>query len=723
MQFEYDCHGFIGYLGNVGKYVGIVAMDFFSDSSRRKIIRTTLYGDQEFSLWELEILHTPVVQRLYDLKQLGFADRVYPDAVHSRFNHILGVAEVAERMARRVVTWLQGQRDTTFEYAEQSGGNGEWTTRKIYGHELAERIQDRIAVIRLVGLLHDLTHAAFGHTLEDEVRVFQEKHDAPLRQIRFFDALVAQLVMIWSIELGIRDADPTELERLTRLEIDPQKIKDNAEAIREHTRVAVPLAKYLKDLEFAFRLLLDLEMVHGSLEFNGNNMSRLVVSKVRAALDPNLLAHEHVFHRDLFMLDIVGNTICADLVDYAQRDTKTSGLQVKFDERLLRYMCIVSVDGPLSPDGNPALRLAVQFFTNKMRHDVLSEMSAILKARYLISERILFHPTKCAAGACLGTAIQLIGLSHPPDSVQVLGDQAFTSLLSSTAKNMGKLCDTLDRDDAENSRLDEILSSLWPVSSRTQDLIRCCLGEIVGGKLTISNLRAKSREIRQNSNAARVLLWKLSARRYPKLVYRLQGDVRHSDQDDAKSLAAKYGNPQARFQLERKVETMCHLPLGSEVIHCPKRSTTMKVAQALIVGSDLKRAHHLRDIRKVISVGLEPYEDEIRAIERMYMSIWQLHVFVDIAHLQKHRLVARVMEHEIGFPNDNLLSAGFEEDESEPKTVYDVLASERWDDIPLSLLPRIVEQLDSAENGMHYGETITKLRKRVDDAISAATAD
>jgi HD superfamily phosphohydrolase len=45
---------------------------------------------KEFTLWEMEILHTPVVQRLYDLKQLGFADRVFPEAVHSRFNHILG---------------------------------------------------------------------------------------------------------------------------------------------------------------------------------------------------------------------------------------------------------------------------------------------------------------------------------------------------------------------------------------------------------------------------------------------------------------------------------------------------------------------------------------------------------------------------------------------------------------------------------------------------------
>src|SRR5579872_977225 len=91
---------------------------------RKKTVRTTLYEDQEFTLWEMEILHTPVVQRLYNLKQLGFADRVFPDAVHSRFNHVLGVAEMAERMARRLMHWLRTNHQATFEYADERRGAG-----------------------------------------------------------------------------------------------------------------------------------------------------------------------------------------------------------------------------------------------------------------------------------------------------------------------------------------------------------------------------------------------------------------------------------------------------------------------------------------------------------------------------------------------------------------------------------------------------------------------
>jgi HD superfamily phosphohydrolase len=89
----------------------------FLHQSRPKIIRTTLYGDQEFSRFELEILHTPLLQRLYDLRQLGFSDRVYPDAIHARFNHVLGVMEMAKRMASRLDIWLEENKGLAFTFA------------------------------------------------------------------------------------------------------------------------------------------------------------------------------------------------------------------------------------------------------------------------------------------------------------------------------------------------------------------------------------------------------------------------------------------------------------------------------------------------------------------------------------------------------------------------------------------------------------------------------
>jgi hypothetical protein len=111
----------------------------------KKIVRTVLYGDQEFTRFELEIVHTQIYQRLYDLKQLGFSDRIFPDAVHSRFNHLFGVVEVATRMAHHLQRWLlnRAHRDGDFEF---TGSSDE--IERLKGSALAKHVESRIPVLR-----------------------------------------------------------------------------------------------------------------------------------------------------------------------------------------------------------------------------------------------------------------------------------------------------------------------------------------------------------------------------------------------------------------------------------------------------------------------------------------------------------------------------------------------------------------------------------------------
>jgi len=110
------------------------------------LIRDSLHGDIELTAAETVVLDCAAVQRMRGIKQLGTAYLVYPGAMHSRFEHSLGTCAVAHR----IVEALRRQ-----------------------GIRVDTEIEERIGV---AALLHDVTHVPFGHTLEDERRLFA-RHD------------------------------------------------------------------------------------------------------------------------------------------------------------------------------------------------------------------------------------------------------------------------------------------------------------------------------------------------------------------------------------------------------------------------------------------------------------------------------------------------------------------------------------------------------------------
>src|SRR5262245_57583519 len=81
-------------------------MDQLPLMKAQKRIRTTLYGDQRISGCELEVLHTPSMQRLYGLRQLGLTDRVFIDASHSRLHHVVGVLEQVDKLVSAITANL-----------------------------------------------------------------------------------------------------------------------------------------------------------------------------------------------------------------------------------------------------------------------------------------------------------------------------------------------------------------------------------------------------------------------------------------------------------------------------------------------------------------------------------------------------------------------------------------------------------------------------------------
>lgn len=675
-------------------------LEFLSNGGS-KIVRTTLYNDQEFSPFEIELLHTPIMQRLYSLKQLGFADKVFPDAVHSRFNHILGVTEMAERMIRRLSGWLQDcDAAASFNYVDEREGahRSQWSARSISSQELAKLVEQRIPVVRLVALLHDLTHAAFGHTLEDEVCVFAEKHDEPARQVRFFNALVGQLLHLWAVEIGCIQLDPDIFDALARLEVNEREALGWAERIKAKldSEQVTSLARQLRDLETALTLLNYIEFLHETRQEHVPAPPALLVSAAIEKLDADLPKLDVILHRDAFLVDIVGNTICADLLDYARRDAGNAGLRVQFDERFIRYICNVSVFGDLSPTGQPCIRIAFRCFTDKVRYDVLSEMSGILKARYLINERVLFHPTKCAAGAMLGTAVQLLGLDKVPSWMQVMGDQEFLRILVELARRMS----------AEAREPSAATAPARP-GDRLSELVSTCLDTL--GK------SGSRRDVEERIRGARTLIWRLTSRRYHKLVYRVRGGLSSPTQTDVK-IAGKYRQPTARFQLERQIEELCNLPSGSVVIHCPTRKMSMKAAQALVVGAASDQVTHLRDVNTITDV-LGPYTEEIHAVEKMYRAIWQLHVYLDSSQMHKSDLVISELSDALEVPNDELLQKPASVDAANP---YALLVGKFHKRHHRACRPDIVKRLDELDVRHRHSKTESVVERAIKEVENGA---
>lgn len=109
------------------------------DLQREKQVADPVHNTLGLTETEVKIIETPAFQRLRRVMQLGMVDRVFPGANYSRFSHSLGVCHVAGRI-------MQSLKD--------SGAD--------FGNEMIQRY-------RLAGLLHDIGHYPFSHTMEDAI--------------------------------------------------------------------------------------------------------------------------------------------------------------------------------------------------------------------------------------------------------------------------------------------------------------------------------------------------------------------------------------------------------------------------------------------------------------------------------------------------------------------------------------------------------------------------
>ncbi len=107
--------------------------------SRHAVIRDPIYGPIPLDPLARELIDTPAFQRLRRVQQLSLASLVYPSAMHTRFEHSVGVYH----LVRRIVENLDRKGD------------------------LAAVPDDDVRVVPYAALLHDLSQHLAAHLLDE----------------------------------------------------------------------------------------------------------------------------------------------------------------------------------------------------------------------------------------------------------------------------------------------------------------------------------------------------------------------------------------------------------------------------------------------------------------------------------------------------------------------------------------------------------------------------
>lgn len=199
--------------------------------------------------------------------------------------------------------------------------------------------------IRLAALLHDIGHITAGHTLEDELHLLP-KHDETAR---------IKLVLNRPNWVGYTPDDgPT-------------------------------LGKLIDDL------------FNDTIKDYKLSATDLIIQII--AKDPPGNVSIPKGFRLAVCRDIVGNTICADFLDYLYRDWHHIGKPKDFDHRIFQYM---EVREQSKKDPEFVISLGE---IQRLRTDAITAIINLLEYRYQLAESVLFHRTKCKAASMLERAI------------------------------------------------------------------------------------------------------------------------------------------------------------------------------------------------------------------------------------------------------------------------------------------------------------------------------
>ena len=478
---------------------------------------------------EIIIINHAAFQRLRRLRQLGLAHLLYPGATHSRFEHSIGTLNVSQKIIDHVNENYERKAKTV-----QNNAN-EWKISNI------DYITTRF--IRLSALLHDIGHVPLGHTLEDELSHLPD-HDGQDR----LDSISNRKFTEYTFFIDQKE---------TTTQQDGWSLKDLINTLY-HDYMPDNLQNKISPYKLISHLI---------CKNSPQNQDATIKEKWEED-EKNIKSHFEIN----VCKDIVGNTICADFLDYIFRDWYHIGKIVIEDPRLYQYMEVL--------EGKEESVFVINVGqNNKLRHDALTSIMELLESRYKLTETVLFHRTKLSFIALLDRCLLEIR-----DLYKVVGieESDFTKLLETlllkgSDDGLYKILEEL-KDGGDEKHKEDFKVAISKLNK-----------EIENEDKKQGNLDKSENPILEKQELIKKLILRLMNRNVYSQVYELIdfNDIIGLNEKEKKFLDL-YAKPANRFSFLEKIEGVIGVPKGSITMYCPYDTTmNAKIAEVKIYINDV----------------------------------------------------------------------------------------------------------------------------------------
>jgi HD superfamily phosphohydrolase len=291
--------------------------------------------------------------------------------------------------------------------------------------------------------------------------------------------------------------------------------------------------------------------------------------------------------------DLVGNTVCADLLAYITTDAAWTGIEKRPGYyRIYEYFkkAEKKMDG-----GKVAERLCIRLTKGGLRTDIVSAILDLLDMRYALTERVIFHHAKAIASGMLARASRLVNLADEPRLLEI-GDEAFLDLL----------------------------------------------GE-----------KAKAPALKESGPAAVMLLDGLRSRRLYKRIFKVNPQTmtewdRANSRTESDKFCAKWRDPQIVETMLKRVEDRFDIPRGTLVLWCPEAKSGMKLVRANVTWEQGGGWHDpvwLRD--NEVKQQFPGVHDRVMTIEKQYLDLWTLWIGLHPDYLQNAPALISTLKDEL----------------------------------------------------------------------------